>query len=161
MVAALVLAGLATTAARAAATPRCATSQLVVWLDTRGNGTAGSTYYNLEFTNLSGHRCTLLGYPGVSGVDLRGRRLGTPARRNPHAPVRAVGLAPGASASAVLQITDTGVFPRRSCRVVSAGGLRVYPPAQIRSKVVPFPFRACSRPGPAYLHVEAVGKAVR
>lgn len=36
------------------ATPACTTSGLDVWLDTQGNGAAGTTYFNLEFTNLSG-----------------------------------------------------------------------------------------------------------
>src|SRR5438067_13911021 len=53
-----------------ASTPRCANSQLVVWLDTQGNGAAGSITYDIELTNLSGHRCTLFGYPGVSAVSL-------------------------------------------------------------------------------------------
>jgi hypothetical protein len=37
--------------------------------------------------------------------------------------------------------------------------LRVYPPGETRSKVVPFPFRACARSGPVYLHVEALTRA--
>jgi hypothetical protein len=44
--------------ARAAASSRqaaCVASQLVVWLDTAGNGAAGSVYYTLKFTNLSSH----------------------------------------------------------------------------------------------------------
>ena len=63
-------------AAAAATAPKCATSSLVVWLDTDGNGSAGSVYYNLEFTNLSARTCTLTGYPGVSAVGLGGGQLG-------------------------------------------------------------------------------------
>ena len=37
-----------------------------------------------------------------------------------------------------------------------ADDLRVYPPDATASKVVPFPFGACARVGPAYLNVEAV-----
>jgi len=136
----------------------CATPGLAVWLDTHGSGAAGSTYYDLEFTNLSGHPCTPLGYPGVSAVGLGGRQLGTAALRNAHTPSRTVSLAAGGTASAVLQITDPGVFPKHSCRPVTAAGLRVYPPNQTESKVVPFPFGACSRNGPSYLHVEAMSK---
>jgi hypothetical protein len=136
--------------------PRCATSKLVVWLDTSGNHAAGSTYYKLEFTNLSAHRCTLFGYPGVSAVDLRRHRLGSAAGRNPHLTPHLVSVASGASASAVLQITDAGVFPPSVCSQRTAAGLRVYPPDQTRAEIVPFPFRACAHPGPVYLHVEAV-----
>ena len=136
--------------------PKCATAALVVWLDTQGDGAAGSVYYKLRLTNLSGHRCTLRGYPGVSAVDLAGRRLGTAAVRNPHVPTRAVTLAPAQTAHAALQITDIDVFAKTSCRPRTAAGLRVYPPSQKESKVVPFPFRACSRSGLTYLHVDAV-----
>jgi hypothetical protein len=154
---ALTVVGLAgvTGAGAAPAAPRCATSALVVWLDTQGDATAGSTFFNLRFTNLSRRRCTLVGYPGVSAVDLAGRQLGTPAGRNARIRVRTVSLAPGGSASALVQIADTGVFPRTSCRPVTAAGLRVYPPNQTRARLVPFPFGACSRAGPIYLHVTA------
>lgn len=141
------------THAAAAGMPRCATGGLVVWLDTRGDGAAGSTYYRLGLTNLSSRSCTLAGYPGVSAVDLDGRQLGAAAARNPSRPARTVALAPGATAISVLQIADTSVFTKSSCRPVTAAGLRVYPPNQTEPKLVPFPFRACARPGPTYLHV--------
>ncbi len=146
-------------AATTASTPRCATSELVIWLETQGNGALGSIYYNLDFTNLSGHTCTLVGYPGVSAVDLAGHKLGSAASRdNSHAPV-VVRLAIGASARAVLRIVEAGNFPSSACRQVAAAGLRVYPPNQTASKVVPFPFSACSRSGPVYLSVRVVLKA--
>jgi hypothetical protein len=121
-----------------------------------GGGAAGSTYYKLRFTNLSAHRCSLTGYPGVSAVDLVGRQVGAAAGRNPQTVPRRVTVGPGRTASAVLQITDTGVYTRTRCRPVTAAGLRVYPPNQRQSKVVPFPFSACSRGGPTFLRVEAV-----
>ena len=39
---------------------------------------------------------------------------------------------------------------------LTAAGLRVYPPNLTTSKVVPFPFSACSLTGPVYLNVRAV-----
>jgi hypothetical protein len=143
----------------AAATPRCPTSGLVVWLDTQGNGAAGSIFYNLMLTNLTGHACTLAGYPGVSAVNLAGVRLGSPARRNAQHTPHTITLTPGASAKAVLQITEAANFPSATCRRVTAAGLRVYPPNQTASKIVPFPFQACSRSGPVFLSVEAVQHA--
>jgi hypothetical protein len=134
---------------------RCATSGLVVWINTQGDGTAGSIYYKLEFTNLSGRACSLSGYPGVSAVDLGGRQLGSAGSRNTSR-VRTVSLATGATATAVLRITEAGNFPNSTCHRVSAAGVRVYPSNQTASKVVPFPFDACSRTGPVYLSVEAV-----
>lgn len=135
--------------------PRCATSRLVVWLNTQGDAAAGSVAFKLEFTNQSGHRCTLRGYPGVSAVDLRGHQLGRAASRTP-SPVRAISLATGATASAGLRITVAGNFPQSACHRVAAAGVRVFPPNQTASKVVPFPFEACARTGPVYLNVKAV-----
>jgi hypothetical protein len=137
-------------------TPHCRTSGLVVWLNTEGDGAAGSTYFKLQFTNLSGARCTLAGYPGVSGVDLRGRQLGSAALRDPVTPVRTVTLAGGATKTATLRIVEAGNFPSSRCHMTTAAGLRVYPPGQRGAKVVPFPFFACSRTGPAYLSVSAL-----
>src|SRR5260370_2490184 len=69
------------------ATPACATSGLDVWLDTQGSGAAGTIYYHLKFTNLSGTACTLFGYPRASGTDPNGpqpRSPATPLRPPPH-----------------------------------------------------------------------------
>jgi uncharacterized protein DUF4232 len=143
--------------AAATSTPQCATSGLVVWLDTAGSGTAGGIYYKLRFTNLTAHACTLSGYPGVSAVNLAGHQLGSAAQRNAALRARVVRLArTGSTATAVLKITEASVYPSSSCRQVTAAGLRVYPPGQTTSKLVPFPFGACSRSGPLILHVEVV-----
>lgn len=150
--------------AGASGTPPCRTSGLVVWLnDEPGGGTAGSFYYKLELTNLSGHTCTLHGYPGVSAVDLAGHRLGSAALHEASGKPRVVALASatptlalGTTATAVLRIVDAGDFSPAACHPVSAAGLRVYPPGQTTSKVIPFPFTACSRAAQHYLDVRAV-----
>jgi hypothetical protein len=142
--------------AGAVSTPPCSTNGLVVWINTMGSGTAGGTYYNLELTNLSGHECHLLGFPGVSGVNLGGHQLGSSASRNRAIPSRAVTLESGSTATAILRITDVGNFSRSMCAPTTAAGLRVYPPNQFASKVIPFPFAACSKVGPTYLSVEPV-----
>jgi hypothetical protein len=146
----------AVAAAAPAAAGACATSGLSVWLDTTGSGAAGSIYYKLELTNLSGRRCTLFGYPGVSAVNLRSRQIGSAAGRNPVVRPHTITLRNGATATAVLQITEAGNYPRSDCRQVTAAGLRVYPPGQKQAKLVPFPFAACSRTRATILHVEAV-----
>jgi hypothetical protein len=138
----------------------CAAAGLVVWMSNRAGGAAaGSTYYRLEFTNLSGRACTLRGYPGLSAVDLRGRQLGSAAGRNPLRPPRTVTLLPTASAAAVLQIADVHNYPAATCHRTTAAGLRVYPPNQTQARTVPFPFLACSRVGPTYLHIGPVQRA--
>ncbi len=140
-------------------TPLCETPGLVIWLDTNGNGTAGTTFFKLHFTNLSGHACTLNGFPFLFAVNLSGHQVGPRATfRTPPSP-HVVTLANGKTATAVLGIVDTGVFSRSACRPVTAAGLRVFPPNQTRPKLVPFPFSTCSRPhGPTSLNVGAVTK---
>jgi hypothetical protein len=145
--------------------PNCATSGLVVWLEVApGNDYAGGAYYYLEFNNQSGHTCTLRGYPGVSAVSLHGRQLGSPAGWGTTA-TKTVTLANGATASSKLQIVDTGNFvtcfvkrpaPEHPGTLPTAAGLRVYPPNQTASKVVPYPLQACARTGPVYIHASPV-----
>ena len=150
-------AGALASGATSAAVPACATSGRVVWLNTEGNGAAGSSFYTLNFTNLSGHTCTLRGYPGVSAVDLAGHRIGSPAGRDSGGGAgQVVTLRSGHAASATLRIVDALNFPNSRCRLTSAAGLRVYPPNQTASKVVPFPFAACARNGTTYLSIRAV-----
>jgi hypothetical protein len=151
---------------------KCTTSELVVWLNTRGNGTAGSMYYDLQFTNLSAHSCTLEGYPGLSGVNLAGRQLGSAAARDSTPSPRLITLTSATSAmglgvssssntaTAVVQLTDVGNLASSSCAHATAAGIRVYPPDQTASKVVPFPFVACSHAGPIYLHVKSIQKGI-
>jgi Protein of unknown function (DUF4232) len=154
--------------APAASTPRCATPGLVVWLDVPpGNHYAGGAAYYLEFTNLSGHACTLRGYPGVSAVTLSGRQLGSPAGWSTPA-TTTVRLASGATATADLQIADPAGYgnrcllpppwqqPWRHGTLPAAAGLRVYPPNQFASKVIPYPFPACAHAGPVYIHAGPV-----
>ncbi len=144
-----------TARARPARLPSCATAGLVIWLNAEGSGTAGSFYYKLEFANLSGRVCTLTGYPRVSAVNLRGGRVGSPARREVAQRQSVVTLAPEAQATAIVRLVDVGALPA-SCRPVAAAGFRVYPPGQSTSKLVPFPLRTCSAAGQSSLSVRAV-----
>jgi hypothetical protein len=154
---ALATAPAATNAAsrRAAAPAACPTGGLVIWIS-QSNGAAGSIFYTLELTNQSGRACTMLGYPGVSAVDLRGRRLGAPAGRERSGKVRRVTLRNNDSAITTLRITEAGNFPSARCRMRDAAGLRVYPPGQRASKVVPLPFEACSDAATVFMSVQAV-----
>jgi len=135
----------------------CPTAKLVIWLDTQGDHAAGSAYYRVRFTNL-GPTCVLRGYPGVSAVDLSGHQLGRPASREHAVASGLILLAHGATAKAVVRITNVHNFPRSTCKPVSAAGLRVYPPNQRASKVVPFPFDACGGSS-VFLFVRAVQTA--
>jgi Protein of unknown function (DUF4232) len=145
--------------AAAARAPACATSGLVIWMNPQGGVAAGSVFYTLKFTNLSGHPCTLDGHPGVSAASLTGRQLGSPARWDPPGP-HLVRLANGATAYALLQYSDvvTGNSGPKPCHAVTAAGLRVYPPNQTASKIVPIPLTACTTSGLAYMGVQPVQK---
>jgi hypothetical protein len=147
---------LAPEAAPAPVAASCKAHDVVVWLEDRGDAGAGSVYYTIGLTNFSGRSCSLRGYPGVSAIDLAQHRLGSPAGRNPRNPVRTVRIAAGGSARFLLQLHDPGFFPKASCRPATAAGLRVYLPDSFTSSIVPVPFRACARVGPAFLQVLAV-----
>lgn len=138
----------------------CATSQLSVWYGLPAGAAAGSTYIPLEFSNTGTTECALDGYPGVSGVTASGTQLGTPATRNAVIPPRNVTLAPGATAHVVLQIVDVYNYPPTTCQPTEAYGLRVYPPNQTASVVVPYAFEACAKSGPTYLSVDVVNAGV-
>jgi hypothetical protein len=139
----------------AASVPRCTASNLGVWLAVdQGNGAAGTSYYPLEFTNLSGHTCSLFGYPGVSALSQGGHQLGSPASWGRLAGARTVYLAPGATAHTLLAYHDAAVTTEPGCDPVnSAAYLRVYPPNQRSTTLAAFAFEACSHAGPIWMSI--------
>ena len=150
-------------AAAATAAPACTASQLVVWLNSSGSGTAGATYYAIQFTNIAQTSCSMIGYPGVSGLSHSGAQLGSPATRNAEHKSFTITLAGSTKSSSlsntaigILKITDVANYPKAKCGPATASGLRVYPPGLKSSSVVPFPFLACSKSGTAYLSIEEV-----
>jgi hypothetical protein len=135
--------------------PACPSSELDVWMNTHLRHVAGSGFTTVNFTNLSGNTCTLRGFPQVDAVNLTGQQLGSPARPNGFK-YRTVTLTPGATATAELTITNATEFPPATCQPVTGAGLSVVPPAQTAAKQIPYPFAACSRPGPRYLTIGPV-----
>jgi Protein of unknown function (DUF4232) len=141
----------------AAGPPQCKTSGLVIWSNNgAGGGTAGSVFYKIRFTNLSGHACTLHGFPRVAAVNLAGKRIGAPAEHEAGQKPKTVKLATGGTASAQLRIVNAGNFSPSACHPVTAAGLRVTPPGQSRSKLVPQPFATCSNAAQHTLSVAVV-----
>jgi len=107
-----------------------------------GTGCAGTSCTEGTFT------LSFVGNVGPNAY-LSGSQIGRPARwGNPgnagHARLRTVRLARGATATAVLAITNAYNFPPKVCRRVTAAGLRVYPPNQFTSTLVPSPIGACT-----------------
>jgi hypothetical protein len=141
-------------------TSTCQTRDLGLALG-QGEGTAGSLYEPLRFTNRGASACTLYGYPGVSFVaGGSGDQIGSPAARNPQHPATTVMLSPGASADAVVQVVDHGNYGPDQCKATAVSGLRVYPPGNKDAAYVPFPdaVTACST-DVTQLTVESVAKA--
>ena len=133
----------------------CATSALRASVGT-GNGAAGSTYYPLEFTNVSSSACTLFGYPGVSfATGPGGSLIGRPATRNPQVPSTLITIPAGSTAHATLQVTDALNYPRSRCHMVTAHWLKIYPPNQTAPLYLNFTTPACSKPA-HILGIEAV-----
>ena len=140
----------------------CSAADLGVWVAVdQGNGTAGSTYFPLQFTNLSKHYCSLRGFPGVSAINSNGQQLGSPANWSHVTPVRTVILAPGATAHTMLQYGDVEVETAPGCgRATTAFELRVYPPGQRSATHAAFDLPVCSHAGPVFLNVEPITAGV-
>jgi hypothetical protein len=110
-----------------AAITSCRAANTEVWAAVEGSGTAGTTYYELEFSNIGTQSCTLHGFPDVSAVTLHRVEIGESASHQGVVP-STVTLQPGATAHAILGVEDTGA----ACpgQGVTAAGLRVVPPGQ-------------------------------
>jgi Protein of unknown function (DUF4232) len=121
-----------------AAVPGCSAASTEVWLGLPGDGTAGTTFYQLEFSNIGRHTCSLFGYPGVSAIDIHGHQVGQPAS---HSGIRhTVILRPGGTSHVVLAVGDAGAF---CAHPVSAAQLRVFPPGQTHSQLVQLAVQVC------------------
>ena len=111
-------------------------------------GTAGSVYQLIDFTNISDVTCTLSGYPGVAfwTPGGGGGRIGAAALRSPVAPSEVVMLAPGAVAHAQLRIGNAGQVPAGKCGQVTAHRLVIYPPNQSTPVTLSYTAPTCSKP---------------
>jgi hypothetical protein len=162
VIAAIGLSALGLTAASAApaattapavttAAPPATTAGLRVWIGIGpGEHAAGSTYYPLEFTNVSGHTVTIRGFPGVSAVNSSGQ-LGSPAAWAHIAAPVTVTLANGATAHTTLQIVNAYNFG--GFKTATAIALKVYPPNQKTATYIDLTFPALVKKGTIYMMV--------
>ena len=124
----------------------CPTRSLQVKLGV-SQGTAGSVYTTIDFTNISNVTCTLYGYPGVSLQTARPlQQIGKPAKENPLTPRKLVTLQPQTTANALLRIVDAGNYPPSTCGPATAHYLQVYPPNQTTPTYIKFKTQACTKP---------------
>jgi hypothetical protein len=159
MVAAALLATAVIAAPAATAAPvakPCSPANLVVWAGPQaGGGTAGGFGYEIKFTNLGTGACTLAGFPGVSAVNLKGKRIGAAATHGA-GKVKQIVLSPDQSALATLQIADALNFPKAKCAPTMAAGLRVALPGGSGAKIAPVAFETCAKSTAKTLSVGAV-----
>jgi hypothetical protein len=121
-----------------------------------GGGTAGSYYSFIDFTNTSSTSCTLYGYPGVSLTAASGAQIGPAATRDATTAAATVTLAPGATANAVLRMTDPTVYATSQCKPTTSSYLKVYPPNQTTPVQVSFKEDTCANSSIKMLSIRVV-----
>lgn len=144
------------TSGGAAGLAGCATGDLKV---TTGNpeGAAGSTYLSIRFTNTSSASCTLYGYPGVSlAAGSPTAQVGAAADRQVTAPASVVTLEPGQTGSALLRIVQALNYPTATCSPTATAYLRIYPPNETQSVLLPFKAMGCTSDSVKLLTIAAV-----
>ena len=95
-------------------------------------GTAGSIYQVIYFTNLSNEPCTMYGYPGVSlaAGSSTVNQVGAAASRSTATAATVVTLDAGQSANATLRIVEAGNYPTGTCKPTATTFLQIFPPGQ-------------------------------
>jgi hypothetical protein len=116
-----------------AAAPGCRSAQLNASLGPP-EGAAGSVYRVLIFTNTGTQACAMRGFPGVSYV--AAERVGDAGG--------SVRIAPGATASAQLQLVNVANYDAAVCRPTPVRGLRIYPPGETAALFVPVEATGCA-----------------
>jgi hypothetical protein len=126
--------------ASATASP-CTPAHTQVWASSEGNGTAGTTYYEIEFSN-TGSTCTLRGFPTVQATNSKGT-IGKPATDRGAAST--ILLQTSITAHVTLGVVDTGAL---CSNPLSGTGLRVVPPGEKfvgeQGAISNFPVEVCS-----------------
>jgi hypothetical protein len=138
----------ASLAGSAAAAPvkNCAPAQLVVRLG-RSQGTAGTTYYPIVFTNRAANSCAVFGVPSVQAVYGAAHHALGPAAKSQsmgQMPARHV-LAKGHSVSGAFGVVDTGVFSPRSCAAKISTGIVVSLGSFVPSRYLRLAISVCTK----------------
>ena len=126
-----------------AVAPGCRSAQLNASLGPP-EGAAGSVYRVLIFTNTGSQACAMQGFPGVSYVAGDGGRQVGPAAERVGDAGGSVRIAPGATASAQLQLVNVANYDAAVCRPTPVRGLRIYPPGETAALFVPVEATGCA-----------------
>lgn len=149
-----------TSSPAADAAPACTDADLTISVNPAGAG-LGHVGSTIVFTNASDHQCALTGYPRVAGLDSSGKEvtqalptltgyLGGSYTKT------TVQLAPGGSASALVEGTSTPAGAATTCPVYPS--LLVIAPEQTRSHDFASSMPACS---PLQVHPVVAGATGR
>lgn len=130
------------TVTTAPAVQRCFSIHLALSLGV-SQGTAGTSYQTIVFTNTGTVPCTLIGYPGVSFDNTEGALIGKPSTEDA-GKRKLVKLAVGGQANALLRQPDSGNFSKSACHPKTAYELRVYPPGETVPLFVKDAAKVCS-----------------
>jgi hypothetical protein len=120
-------------------------------------GTAGSIYQVIEFTNISQAPCTLYGYPGVSlarGTPVT--QVGAAASRSTATAATVVTLGPGQTANVLLRIVEAGNYSPGTCAPTATTYLQIYPPSQTTPIYLGYKSTGCASSSVNLLSVSVV-----
>ena len=138
------------------AAPACPTRYLAAKAGL-SQGTAGSIYQVIDFTNISNGPCTLFGYPGVSlarGTPVT--QVGAAAARTTGTTATLVTLGPGQTASALLRIVEAGNYSAGACSPTTTTYLQIYPPNQTTPIYLVYKSTGCAKSAVKLLSVGVV-----
>jgi hypothetical protein len=109
-------------------------------------GTAGSIYQVIYFTNLSNTPCTLYGYPGVAlaAGSSQVNQVGAAASRSSATAAAVVTLDAGQSANTTLRIVEAGNYPTGTCQPTATSFLQIFPPGQTTPIYLAYKSTGCS-----------------
>jgi len=136
---------LTTAPASAAPVHNCVSSQIKV-SHGPAQGTAGTTYYAIVFTN-KGAACALWGVPTIQPVKGAAHHAVGPMARSLSMgmmPVRQV-VAKGHSVSVAIGVTDTGNYTPSACVAAKADGILVALGSFVHSTYVHLPISVCTK----------------
>jgi uncharacterized protein DUF4232 len=121
------------------------------------NGAAGTIYYPLDLTNISGSACTMYGYPGVAFVSSPGgHQVGVPASRRDTPAPALITLAPGETAHSTLAVSNVLIGNNCLRHQVQVHWVQVYPPDQFSALYAPLSRLGCADPSLVTMGVTAV-----
>ncbi len=143
-------------ATQAAGLPSCATADLQAKAGL-AQGTAGSVYQVIDFTNIGSAACTLYGYPGVAlAAGTPVTQVGAAAARSNATAATLVTLQPGATGNALLRITEAENYSASECDPTPTTYLQIYPPNQTTPIYLSYTSTGCASTAVNLLSIDVV-----